>query len=545
LKTYNSQYPEIELFQASSGYLSARAKNADKAVMHIHSTVKPEQEYSYFDDIDIWGEVLVFSGTGLGYHLLDILNTIPDDIPLVFIEFYPVLVENLKKIVENIPNSKFYITDASEDEEPALLSLRSFFQTKKCQIIHHPVSYKINKEFYDELIKFPSLAKNASAKKNKFMLFYGEHFLQNELKNNLTDNDVYAYCEFPYETFQSRIAYESEMLKLLSDNEPDALLSINMKGIDTDGIVSEYAEKLSIPIVIWFVDDPHQILISFEDQIRSNMIACCWERSFIPYLKTKGFSAVHYLPLAGDATVFSPAEKIDFSCDVSFVGSAMASGYQDMIRKKYLWTTELDPLIKECAEALLDNCSYSAADLIATVCDRKKYNLPFTDHRNMTWLAAHVTHCASMLKRKIYLGTLIDKGIHLYGDKAGWYELFDKAPKVHDDVPYGTTLSSIYQKSRVSINVTSCQMASACNQRVFDVPLSGGFLITDSQSALGDLFDLKNEVVFYSNTSELIEKVDFYLKNEAERKKISALAREKIIQEHTYKHRIKEIVKIL
>jgi CO dehydrogenase/acetyl-CoA synthase epsilon subunit len=67
----------LKIFKAGSGMLSAMLEKPDGATIHLHSLVRPEEEWKYFDGLQVWGDRLVLLGTGLGYHLSGIVKKIP------------------------------------------------------------------------------------------------------------------------------------------------------------------------------------------------------------------------------------------------------------------------------------------------------------------------------------------------------------------------------------------------------------------------------------------------------------------------------------
>jgi spore maturation protein CgeB len=83
-------------------------------------------------------------------------------------------------------------------------------------------------------------------------------------------------------------------------------------------------------------------------------------------------------------------------------------------------------------------------------------------------------------------------------------------------------------------------MTSAVNQRVFDIPLSGGFLMNDYQEDLLNLFD-SDEIVVYQSIDELKDKFNYYRLHESERTRIVARASDHIFNSHTYKNRVSSI----
>ena len=92
---------------------------------------------------------------------------------------------------------------------------------------------------------------------------------------------------------------------------------------------------------------------------------------------------------------------------------------------------------------------------------------------------------------------------------------------------------------------TSLQMKGAVNQRVFDVPLAGGFVLSDNQPDLSELFAMGSEAVSYESLDDCREKIAFYLKNPDARERISSAARRRIQAEHLYLHRAKVILESL
>jgi len=88
-------------------------------------------------------------------------------------------------------------------------------------------------------------------------------------------------------------------------------------------------------------------------------------------------------------------------------------------------------------------------------------------------------------------------------------------------------------------------MPTAVNQRVLDCPAAGGFLLTDAQAALEDMFDVKREVACYSTLDECRHLLHAYRRNPGARRQITARARIRILGEHTYARRLQTIAAIL
>jgi Uncharacterized protein conserved in bacteria len=88
-------------------------------------------------------------------------------------------------------------------------------------------------------------------------------------------------------------------------------------------------------------------------------------------------------------------------------------------------------------------------------------------------------------------------------------------------------------------------MKGAVNQRVFDVPICGGFLLTDHRRQMEDLFEPGREIISYQDPGEIPELVRHYLPREAERRRVTEAARARILAEHTYDLRLVSLVRTM
>jgi len=105
-------------------------------------------------------------------------------------------------------------------------------------------------------------------------------------------------------------------------------------------------------------------------------------------------------------------------------------------------------------------------------------------------------------------------------------------------------MAEVFSQSKIVFNKS---IECGLNMRVFEVLASGSMLLTNEAkgSGLADLFKDRKHMVIYRNEKELLELADYYLKNADEREKIAAEGMEKVLSEHTYSHRVNEMVKII
>lgn len=79
--------------------------------------------------------------------------------------------------------------------------------------------------------------------------------------------------------------------------------------------------------------------------------------------------------------------------------------------------------------------------------------------------------------------------------------------------------------------------------RNFEVPGCGGFLLTNWVEGLEEYYDIGREIVCFSDTSELIARLHYYLQHEDERLAIAGAGYERTQREHTYTRRFEAIGK--
>lgn len=531
---------KLELFVAKSGMLSARI-NRKGTLFHIHSGVRPEDEAKYFEGTEFWGDLIVFLGTGLGYHIQPYVKNIPAKTKILLVDYYPRFIEHSEqKVFAGLPNAMTTISSATDRRED--IAARISLDAQRVQIIKHPASYAANRGFYESITDALRFKRVQKKEKGSVLLFFGNFFLEEELRRALAQSDG-GVSLFAYTAHGDRAAYESSLAKAIQKERPQFILSVNMKGFDGEGFVGDIAWRLGVPVVVWFVDDPHPIMLHQKPPIRKNMVALTWERTYLPWINRLGFGSSGYLPLAGDGELFSPVPAEKTVAEIGFAGSSMGQKFLHSISSRFLWNAQLGPIAAAASQLLLADRSRPLPDIIADAVRKCGVPLPFSDDKNITWLCSYIIHTASMMKRKALVEACLPVGIQTFGDPEGWKALVGDTLPVHPDIDYRTGLASVYRSIAVNINITSCQMPTAVNQRVFDAPLCGAFILNDDQPDLQELF-APDEYAVYRSKEELLEKINFFRSRETERNRIAAKARSRILAEHTYAHRTAAIRKM-
>jgi glycosyltransferase involved in cell wall biosynthesis len=127
------------------------------------------------------------------------------------------------------------------------------------------------------------------------------------------------------------------------------------------------------------------------------------------------------------------------------------------------------------------------------------------------------------------------KKIHLFG--FGW-EKFKDICCVHEPV-FWYLQPLIYSCSKISLNVH--RFSYIVNFRTFETLACKTFLLSDYINELEKLFENKRDIVMAYDEKEIIELAQYYLDDEEEREKIATSGYEKVIKNHTFKHRAKQV----
>lgn len=107
-----------------------------------------------------------------------------------------------------------------------------------------------------------------------------------------------------------------------------------------------------------------------------------------------------------------------------------------------------------------------------------------------------------------------------------------------------TEMPIIFHESKINLNITSKAIRSGVPLRVFDIFACEGFLLSNYQTELCELFEIGSDFDYYSSYEELLEKTAFYLKHEKLRKEMAHNAFEKVSQNYNYPLRLCQLMEL-
>lgn len=68
-------------------------------------------------------------------------------------------------------------------------------------------------------------------------------------------------------------------------------------------------------------------------------------------------------------------------------------------------------------------------------------------------------------------------------------------------------------------------------------------MLTNYCFETADIFEEDKEIVMFKTPEELVEKVDYYLKHDDERKEIAKRGQQKVLECYTYEKKLKNLMK--
>ncbi|MDR1125447.1 MAG: glycosyltransferase [Deltaproteobacteria bacterium] len=351
-----------------------------------------------------------------------------------------------------------------------------------------------------------------------------------------------------------------QLLSALVTFRPDFALTINHLGVDREGVLQNFLAKVKLPLASWFVDNPHLILYHYHNLVSPWTAVFTWDADNLSSLRKMGFEHVFYLPLGTDHTRFVPQDagslrKISqewpaWPADVSFVGNSMLLKVQKRLEQIQPSAFMLENFHKTAAgfaasneRSVRDYLRQEAPEQYRAFLELGVMERQLGYEAGLTWEAT-LQYRLSCVRQTLPFKPLI------VGDP-GWFELLprrDGKPegwRYFHELTYYTDLPLFYPLSKINFNCTSKQMKGAVNQRIFDVPAAGAFIITDWREQIEKLFEPGKEVVCFHSPEEVPDLIRHYLEHPAEREKIIKAAHKRVMAQHRYENRLTELIAVM
>lgn len=358
---------------------------------------------------------------------------------------------------------------------------------------------------------------------------------------------------FPFSTAECRNDpnYEQLLSSEIRRQSPDYLFTFNHYPI-----VAKVCNKETIPYISWVYDSPFVPLYSYTTIFPCNYIFI-FDKEFCYEFQKNGIQTVHYLPMAANTarldnmTEFKAFRNSPYAnkTDISFVGSL----YTEEVRSRGFF--KRFNLISPYTRGYLDGIMSAQKNvfgynfiqelLTPDIMKDLQHSCPVETNYDGVESEEYI-YAQYFINRQI---TAIERS-EIISHIAQYFsmDLYTSAKDftcqhvtIHDPIDAYNIAPYVYKCSKINLNMSLRSIKSGMPLRVFDIMGAGGFLLSNFQSDFLDYFVPGDDFAFYDSQKDLIDKIDYYLKNDAERTQMADSAHKKVQEAHTFVHRIQEM----
>jgi spore maturation protein CgeB len=140
-------------------------------------------------------------------------------------------------------------------------------------------------------------------------------------------------------------------------------------------------------------------------------------------------------------------------------------------------------------------------------------------------------HIANELKTKYY------NKFGLYG--RGWHN-------GNGNLNHSQSLEAQYYRGcKIAINCSHFNVARYNSDRLLRILGSGTFCLSYKHPEMEEDYENYKHLVYFETIEDLINKIDYYLEHEEERKQIAENGRQLVLNRNTFKHQVENIIKLV
>jgi len=142
------------------------------------------------------------------------------------------------------------------------------------------------------------------------------------------------------------------------------------------------------------------------------------------------------------------------------------------------------------------------------------------------------------------LDSLKHYNLGVFGD--GWAKYFlqkgQRVPSYYKGKATGEKVLKIYLSSKIVLNIHDPEAREGLNTRTFDILACGASELVDYKRNLEMHFRVGEEIIVFKDKKDLFESVNYYLENEVLLKGVSIKGRQRVLNEHTWVHRVNNVM---
>jgi spore maturation protein CgeB len=327
--------------------------------------------------------------------------------------------------------------------------------------------------------------------------------------------------------------------------------------------IAQACHEVGVPYIAWAYDSPLKELNGWFAEYPTTY-AFAMDKKEMERMKAEGKKHAHlnYMHLAGNTTrmqglVITKEDREKFSHEVSMVGNLYDQGHYpgflrrlfaaDMPREeKDKLRAEMDGYIERFAgdwrrdSSVFDCMPETLVEFLTAVTTDALASFNFPNRRYYeTMYAREITH-----RDRVRVLRELAKhwDVHLYTKRKRGVP---KNVTVHGPIDPYVGAPKVFHLSKINLNISLRSIETGTPLRVFDVMSVGGFMLSNYQRELEDLFVVDKEIVLYESLEEMKEKIAYYLAHEDERKKIALAGWEKVKKHYSYPRVLEKMIAIV
>ncbi len=362
----------------------------------------------------------------------------------------------------------------------------------------------------------------------------------------------YKLTMFFHDGFQERVslAFDQAFEDAVSDTDFRFCFSFNFYPV-----VAENCKRHNIPYISIIYDSPFVLLYSYTLIYPTNYVFMFDKQEYLK-LRNMGITTVYYMVLPVNASIIDYLSQKDFDrekliCDVSFVGSLYNEDHNFYDRLSGV-NDYTKGFLEAIIEAQLKVYGYNFIEDVLNsngILEELQRVSPYAnDHYGIE--TPQYIYANYYLGRKI---TSIERQRMLaaVGERFP-LKLFTinknvAIPNVQNmgAVDYYSEMPYVFANSKINLNITLKSIQSGIPLRAMDIMGAGGFLLTNFQADFLDYFIPDEDFVYYTDTDDLLTKIDYYLSRDKARSEIAQNGHRKVLENHSFEKCFQTIFSIV
>ena len=338
----------------------------------------------------------------------------------------------------------------------------------------------------------------------------------------------YRLCDTSFSKYDEDEEFIENVVRAAMDFAADCIFSFNYFPD-----LSRAAERAGVLYISWCYDSPMLTLQSRTVTASRNRIFL-FDRAAAERRAKEG-APISYLPLACN-TCRADLKNLSgrpaaYEHDITFLGRL----YKDE-HDFYSSIGYLPERLKGYAEALIESqMLVYGADLITPLMTGGAAD-DFFDYVKID-MGKYYGDCRAVVLANMLLKQVTvrerERLLRVIGE---YYKTDLYAPEKPEGLPvnymgyadYVRKMPSVFNGSRINLNITLRSIESGIPLRVLDILGAGGFCLTNYQAELPEYFENGRDLVWYESHEDLFDKIGYYINRDEERREIACRGLEKV-----------------